>query len=436
MSVQLDPAMAPPKHRNLPPPSSTISYWRTHPHALDEHRSSADVPRTVDIAVIGAGMSGASSAYHLLKHKPDTSVAIFEARQACSGATGRNGGHSKIAPVSLLNMCDRVDGEEAAQEFAAFIRKVLLGLKACVDEEGIECEFLVTRSWDVFLDQTHADEMEHKFKALNAKKADWLKDIQFLKGEHVARLTGLPQAKAALSSPAVSLWPYKFVMGLLEKCLDMGANLQTMTPVLKITRDSASGYSLLETERGVTKAKKVIFATNAYLTNLLPEYDGIVVPFRGTACHITSEAPESNMPTLSHTYNIHQSAVSREYMNPRPDGSIVLGGGQILYRENKKLWFDSVDDTTQLILEDGSTVKERYFEGYMARHFTRCQNIPNGEFVDQTWTGIMGHTPDGRPHIGAVPDREDWFLMAGFNGAGMTSIFEAARALVGLSTLR
>nr|WP_265324543.1 FAD-binding oxidoreductase [Aeromonas veronii] len=46
----------------------------------------------VDIAIIGGGYSGLSSAWHLAKANPSLKIAIFEARQVGSGASGRNGG--------------------------------------------------------------------------------------------------------------------------------------------------------------------------------------------------------------------------------------------------------------------------------------------------------------------------------------------------------
>lgn len=41
----------------------------------------------------------------------------------------------------------------------------------------------------------------------------------------------------------------------------------------------------------------------------------------------------------------------------------------------------------------------------------------------------MGATPDGYPHIGVVPGRQNQFICAGFNGAGMPHIFLSAKGL-------
>jgi gamma-glutamylputrescine oxidase len=45
-----------------------------------------------DVAIIGGGYTGLSSAHHILQRYPGKSIAIFEARGVGQGASGRNGG--------------------------------------------------------------------------------------------------------------------------------------------------------------------------------------------------------------------------------------------------------------------------------------------------------------------------------------------------------
>lgn len=72
------------------------SFWRSQPDTLDNHRSTETLPESSNIVIIGAGYTGAATAYHCLEQGQSTgrkkpSIMILEARQACSGATGRNG---------------------------------------------------------------------------------------------------------------------------------------------------------------------------------------------------------------------------------------------------------------------------------------------------------------------------------------------------------
>lgn len=77
---------------SLPRENPTISYWQDPPDdEIANLRSTSHLPNTADIVVIGSGISGASIAYNVLSRSPGTKIVMLEARQACSGATGRNG---------------------------------------------------------------------------------------------------------------------------------------------------------------------------------------------------------------------------------------------------------------------------------------------------------------------------------------------------------
>lgn len=79
--------------RIFPVDNPTTPYWRTELHRFDSYRSTEELPSECDIAIIGSGMAGTSTAYHLVKAAGDNppSIVVLEARQLCSGATARNG---------------------------------------------------------------------------------------------------------------------------------------------------------------------------------------------------------------------------------------------------------------------------------------------------------------------------------------------------------
>ena len=51
-----------------------------------------------DIAIVGGGLLGLSTAYHLNSYFPDRRIILVEARRIANGASGRNGGH--VLPLS------------------------------------------------------------------------------------------------------------------------------------------------------------------------------------------------------------------------------------------------------------------------------------------------------------------------------------------------
>lgn len=86
------------KNAGFPHPNPSLSFWLqgTRNSKLIEHRTTELLPDNTEVAIIGAGISGAATAYFLLKGpNPPKSIVILEAREACDGATGRNGGHCR-----------------------------------------------------------------------------------------------------------------------------------------------------------------------------------------------------------------------------------------------------------------------------------------------------------------------------------------------------
>lgn len=188
-------------------------------------------------------------------------------------------------------------------------------------------------------------------------------------------------------------------------------SLQTNTTVYGVDAPDSAGVTKVHTSRGWLRATRVIFATNAYTVGVLPQYKGKIIPYKGTASHLVSES-ERVSPHLSNTYNIHFSPgfdAKVDYLNPRPDGSVVVGGGQWTYNQDRSAWYNVWDDSTLLPAAKShfNTVMQRNFRGW-----------DEGAVVEEMWTGIQGLTPDGYPFVGEVPGRKGWWISAGFNGCG------------------
>lgn len=82
----------------LPYRAPTVSYWQDPPDAeIADYMSSSTLPEElVDMVIVGSGITGAGVAWGLLgadspEKRSQGRVVMLEARQACSGATGRNG---------------------------------------------------------------------------------------------------------------------------------------------------------------------------------------------------------------------------------------------------------------------------------------------------------------------------------------------------------
>jgi len=82
----------------LPRENPTPSSWLIPPDSLQNYRSTESLPTgLIDVVIIGSGFGGTSVAWHLLHGDSDSPrhsylrTLMLEARDVCSGATGRNG---------------------------------------------------------------------------------------------------------------------------------------------------------------------------------------------------------------------------------------------------------------------------------------------------------------------------------------------------------
>ena len=168
------------KDQMAPVANPVPSFWNAEPRPLDDFRSTKDLPSEIDILIIGSGIAGVGTAYHLLQDSSfKASIAILEARKPVSGATGRNGGHVK--PDGFLNVprTAKIHGTDAAAELAKFEAAHVYAVKDLVEREGLDCDFNVTRALDVFLDPKHAKQTEEAYRELVKANVVDLHDIAF-----------------------------------------------------------------------------------------------------------------------------------------------------------------------------------------------------------------------------------------------------------------
>lgn len=176
----------------FPVPNSTTSYWRAKPDILDNYRSTAELPRCSDIVIIGSGMTGVSAAYNILREAGQNppSITILEARELCSGATGRNGGHLKIGVLRYPQIIARW-GIEEAKEVANFHHRQINALKEVVERENIDCDFLLTRSFDVFMQQDESEKQSEKIAQLRDAGFECIPDIDVIPEAHVEAVSSI-----------------------------------------------------------------------------------------------------------------------------------------------------------------------------------------------------------------------------------------------------
>jgi len=266
----------------------------------------------------------------------------------------------------------------------------------------------------------------------------------------------VPDAYGAIvTSKAASLWPYKLISGLLERLLSKAScrtgntetnladevnttkrtfNLQTNTPATHL-QSLQNGSWIIHTPRGMVSTQKILLATNAYTSHLLPDFSDLIVPVRGEmsalvpppALRPTSESALTGALEYSYGFvgNGKQNINQDDYLIQRPfygptnttaghdrGGELMFGGGRSYASEaGIGIWDDSEIDPPVA----------KYLRKELITMFSLDSGNGEGkEFkAKYEWSGIMGYSRDGRPWVGEVPGKKGVWVCAGFTGHGM-----------------
>jgi len=160
----------------FPVPNSTLPYWRSDLHWIDSYQSTEQLPKECDVLIIGSGLSGVSTAYHLLDDNPSPpSIVLLEAREVCSGATGRNGGHL-FAPL-YVDPIMREYGVDATKELILFQRGLMFAMKSIIEKENLDCDAVLTRYFETILTQPFADKVKKQYEEQANAGLDFIQDV-------------------------------------------------------------------------------------------------------------------------------------------------------------------------------------------------------------------------------------------------------------------
>ncbi|MCJ1384046.1 hypothetical protein MMC17_007162 [Xylographa soralifera] len=135
------------------------------PYSNRPHFSKLDKDIKVDVCIIGAGISGISTAYELVSR--GLKVAMIEAREVLSGETGRTSGHlSSALDASYVDIAKK-HGKDAAKNAASSHQWALKHVGEVSKQLGIECEYKVIPDYEI-----------SQYEKSHPKHEDDMKEIQ------------------------------------------------------------------------------------------------------------------------------------------------------------------------------------------------------------------------------------------------------------------
>lgn len=375
-------------------------------------------------------MTGASIAHHLLTddksastsnaNDKDLDVVMLEAREACWGATGRNGGHCQ--PLLFESPHDPSIGHFELANFHT--------LQSLIKEKNIDCEFVAQPGVRAIYSQHHLEEAEMALSIMRTTAPDLQEMMKIVTDKKELASYRIPTATGALvTNIAGRMWPYKFVSRILTDLLTStelngSFNLQTLTPVNALAPYDEDRWTV-KTDRGCIVAKKVVLATNAYTSHLLPSFSDLIVPCRGQMSALEPLPSVKGDDRLKTSFGFLGDGLD-DYLIQRPNergGHLMFGGGR-QHGPSMGVTDDNVIDEV--------TAK------YLRSRLVEALGLPEGakEFkAANEWSGIMGFSRDERPFVGPVSDfpssspRSGLYISAGYTGHGMPNTWLCGKAV-------
>jgi gamma-glutamylputrescine oxidase len=339
----------------------TTPYWL---EGTDPSLGSA-VLESVDVAVVGAGITGCACA--LVLARSGLRIRVHDARGIAEGASGRNGGFALRGGAARYDVARETYGSERARELWARTEAALDRLESLAGDT-----FRRTGSLRLAADVEERVEIRTEYEALREDgfEAEWRNELPQLR----------PDFRGAMFHPGDGcLQPARFVHRLAEQASAEGVEFRVGERV-----DSLDDL----------EAEQIVIATDGSGRGLLPELDDALWPARGQV--ITTE------PLRELLFDCpHYARQGFDYWQQLPDNRIVLGG----FRDFSILTEMTDEETTTEPIQRALDAFLLELLGYMPQ-------------ITHRWAGIFGLTQDLLPLVGRVPGHDGVWVAAGYSGHG------------------
>ncbi|KAI5118523.1 hypothetical protein M0805_007691 [Coniferiporia weirii] len=469
--IQVDPG--------LPVPKPTISFWHDVLSPIASHVPDS-LPEYADVVIVGSGITGTSVARTLF-HEGDSElkVLMLEARDICSGATGRNGGHIK-PPLhhDYLNLKKKLGADQAAKLIRFRMMHVREMLVAAA-EEGIldKCQCREVDSLDVYFTPETFDEAKRQLQAWKKDMPEEAKDYTSVEGEEaIERFHLNSNVTGVVYNAAGAVHPYRFVTNILARLLDEHADrfsLSANTPCTAILPPTSSSVPLytVVTPRGEVLTPHIVHATNAWCSHLLPPMRSKVFCVRG---NMTAQRPGAALSPSSldgaRSWVFYDNHIGYDYLTQLPgsERELMFGGGFVQAGEDGLGEIGTSDDSQinpgiaahlagalPLLFGGGNWGAETLPLPHLGADKGKDTRWLQGR-VKAMWSGIIGISADHIPWVGRLPPKltgrilplqsttprpmsekagnsatappGEW-IAAGYSGEGMAHAFLSGRAL-------
>lgn len=354
----------------------TMPYWAEHETAARHPRFSGQA--TFDVAVVGAGITGITTA--LLLKRAGRKVALLDMQRVVSAQTGHTTAHLTQLIDHRYHLIEHRFGLEGARLVARSQRDAIEQIAALVAEHRLECGFRRVPAYLYTENALHVEADLHREHDAG-KRA----------GLPVSLTTEVPlpyPVKAALRlEDQAQLHPRAYLLPLVERLVGDGSQVFENTLV---TAAHDGSPCRVETQDGVITAQQVVMATDAPSLNKV-FLTTKVAPYRSYAIAVRLRKP---LP-----YGLYWDTEDPYHylrMHEAVSGHLCIVGG-----EDHKVGQDDA---------------EAAFERLEAWTRSRLDVVS----LEYRWSGQILEPSDGLAYIGRNSASRNIYVGTGYSGTGIT----------------
>jgi len=362
---------------------ATQSTWMQVPVPLYD----AELPDElrVDVCVVGAGIAGLSTAYHLALE--GLAVAVIDDGPVGGGETARTTAHLACALDDHFHWLERMHGAEGARLAAASHAAAIADIEAIVERHRIDCDFQRVDGY-LFNPPDGGIDLDQELRAAHAAGLTTANKLPR------APLIGFDTGPCLRFPEQAQLHPIRYLRGLAAAFVELGGSIYC-----GVRADRVEGG---RPARVHTDGKKTLFAGSVVIATNPPINSRVAIPLRQAAYRSYVIAVRIAAGSVARAL-YWDTADPYHYVRVAPgvgaDEELLIVGGED-HRTGQ-------DDHGELRWERLET-------------WTRERFAAAGAVVAR-WSGQIMEPADGLAFIGRSPDGERGvFIVTGDSGNGMT----------------
>lgn len=281
-------------------------------------------PLSVDVAVIGGGFTGLSTAYNLKVLEPTMDVAVLEAEVVGYGASGRNGGFS----MTLFGLEPAVTkmrfGTRRTVEAHRYMERAVDYVDEIIRRHDLDSDYWFPGFLRVATTPAYVKRIHHDMNLLTNMG---ITGIEWWDADRVRTRVDSPLFLGAWWEPRSGLLnPAKHVRELKRIAEEAGAQVYEYSPVTAIEMGDSFRLS---TPGGVVTADRIVFATNAY-SHLIPDLRRTQVP-AFTHMVVTEPLDEDRLASIGWKgrEGVEDARNLVHYFRLTADNRLAMGGSDV-----------------------------------------------------------------------------------------------------------